>query len=302
MLPSFESLFGALKSIISLGGFNHEDSAHACSTSHKFTSHVEKKNAVAQALVKKFSDDYQSLCTAPPVGQSRLPLMAHSYLSSLSFRSLVNPPEQQSQHQQYQPPSFPHTHERPPVPTVMIPPPSLPPAGASFAQSSLPRGETPARPTGTAMQRSVPLFQKRQGPAGVLEIYQSLMTSLLELFDLQDDEGFRAKEGRVREPVFEVPNSNGGDTPSQAVSTSSQSTSLVEPTGSKSTLKRARTTTHKVMTRNQSKRETEIKKKIVAFSKEFSSLETRPDQWKELQFLHVRWLRWDWWYVYHPTY
>ena len=152
------------------------------------------------------------------------------------------------------------------------------------------------------MQRSAPLFQKRQGPAGVLEIYQSLMTSLLELFDLQDDEGFRAKEGRVREPVFEVPNSNGGDNPSQAVSTSSQSTSLVEPTGSKSTLKRARTTTHKVMTRNQSKRETEIKKKIVAFSKEFSSLETRPDQWKELQFLHVRWLRWDWWYVNHSTY
>ncbi|KFH72436.1 hypothetical protein MVEG_02727 [Podila verticillata NRRL 6337] len=294
MLPSFESLFVTLKSIISLGGFSHEDSTHARSTSHKSTSHFGKKNAVAQALVKKFSDDYQSLCTAPPVGQSRLPLMAHSYLSSLSFRSLVNPPEQQSQPQQYQPPSLPHTHQRPPVPSVVIPPPSLPLTGASVAQPSLPRGNTPTQPTGTAMQRSTPLFQKRQGPAGVLEIYQTLMTSLLELFDLQDDEGTRVKEGRVKEPGFEAPDSNGGDTPSQAVSTSSRSTSLVEPTGSKSTLKRARTATHKVMTRNQSKRENEIKKKIVTFSKELSSLETRPDQWKELQFLHVRWLRWDW--------
>ncbi|KAF8935809.1 hypothetical protein BGZ52_003854 [Haplosporangium bisporale] len=170
MLPSFESLFVTLKSIISLGGFSHEDSTHARSTSHKSTSHFGKKNAVAQALVKKFSDDYQSLY----------------------------------------------------------------------------------------------------------------------------DEGTRVKEGRVKEPGFEAPDSNGGDTPSQAVSTSSRSTSLVEPTGSKSTLKRARTATHKVMTRNQSKRENEIKKKIVTFSKELSSLETRPDQWKELQFLHVRWLRWDW--------
>ncbi|KAG0013352.1 hypothetical protein BGZ82_002156 [Podila clonocystis] len=292
MLPSFESLFSTLKSIITLGGFSHDESQkESPSTSRKPNARFEKKNSLAQALVKKFSDEYQSLCTAPPMAQSRLPLMAHSYLSGLSFRSLVAPPEQQqSQPQPYQPAPLPHTL-RAPLPTVVIPS-SVPPAGASFGQpSNLARGDT-LTPTGLAMQRSTP--QRRQGPAGVLEIYQSLMISLLELFDLQDGESARSKEGKVREPCFEVPDSNGDDIQSsqQPVSASSQSTS--EPAGSKTTLKRTRTITHKVMTRNQSKRESEIKKKIVAFSKELLSLETRPDQWKELQFLHVRWLRWDW--------
>ncbi|KAG0342141.1 hypothetical protein BG000_006647 [Podila horticola] len=243
MLPSFESLFSALKSIITLGGFSLEDSRQESpSTLRKPNSYFEKKNSLAHGLVKKFSDDYQSLCTAPPMAQSRLPLMAHSYLSGLSFRSLVASPEQQhSQPQPYQHPSIPHTLQRAPVPTVVIPP-SLPPAGASFGQpSNLARGDA-STPTGSVMQRSAP--HRRQGAAGVLEIYQSLMISLLELFDLQDGESARAKEGKTRVPGFE--------------------------------------------------RESEIKKKIVAFSKELLSLETRPDQWKELQFLHVRWLRWDW--------
>ncbi|KAK5802015.1 hypothetical protein F5H01DRAFT_254747, partial [Linnemannia elongata] len=50
----------------------------------------------------------------------------------------------------------------------------------------------------------------------------------------------------------------------------------------------------KVVTRADSKRQLEVKKALVHFSKELLSLEIRPEQWKELQFLHVRWCRWDW--------
>ncbi|KAH7046137.1 hypothetical protein BKA57DRAFT_395980 [Linnemannia elongata] len=50
----------------------------------------------------------------------------------------------------------------------------------------------------------------------------------------------------------------------------------------------------KVVTRADSKRQLEVKKALVRFSKELLSLEVRPEQWKELQFLHVRWCRWDW--------
>ncbi|KAI8601883.1 hypothetical protein EDD21DRAFT_304481 [Dissophora ornata] len=49
-----------------------------------------------------------------------------------------------------------------------------------------------------------------------------------------------------------------------------------------------------VTTRAEGKRQVEIKKALVRLSKRLSSIETRPEQWKELQFLHVRWLRWDW--------
>lgn len=50
-----------------------------------------------------------------------------------------------------------------------------------------------------------------------------------------------------------------------------------------------------VLTRAEKKRRLGVKRSLVQLSKDLGSLETRPDQWKELQFLHVRWLRWDWW-------
>ncbi|KAI7815911.1 hypothetical protein BC939DRAFT_404548 [Gamsiella multidivaricata] len=55
----------------------------------------------------------------------------------------------------------------------------------------------------------------------------------------------------------------------------------------------SRSTRPGVITRAESKRQVEIKKAIVHLSKQLSSMETRQEQWKELQFLHVRWLRWD---------
>ncbi|KAK3809547.1 MAG: hypothetical protein J3Q66DRAFT_287953 [Benniella sp.] len=58
-------------------------------------------------------------------------------------------------------------------------------------------------------------------------------------------------------------------------------------------IKVAQAARQRIVTRAESKRQTEIKRSLVQLSKQLSSLETRPEQWKELQFLHVRWLRWD---------
>ncbi|KAG0329793.1 hypothetical protein BG004_002246 [Podila humilis] len=363
MLPSFESLLSDLKSIVSQGGFTLDSSLSQHTQSSRYSADVgsQRKNALAQTLVKKFSNDYEAFCATAIAGQSRLPSMAHAYLSNLSFRSLVTQspqtqphqhrqqqspqqpqqsqqsqqPQQQQQQQQHQQQQHQQQQQQQHVQTVQTPapvfalntPPSSlqPPAWSHSLATSTVRTnqmEVLVPPAGTAIQRPVPLQQRRhQRPAGVLEIYQSLMSSLLELFDLRQDGGESLSRSNIRlgtmnsgmkdQDGFEMPDSNGGDTGQSSGinrSTSETSSTLTISTHtdmneteldpcipeSQSALKRPRSFINKIMTRSQTRKVADIRKLIVHFSKSLSSLETRPDQWKELQFLHVRWLRWDW--------
>ncbi|KAF9430345.1 E3 ubiquitin-protein ligase arih2 [Podila epigama] len=318
MTPFFESLASDLEQIIRIGGFHLEDTASPTSspssTSYRVSEHVlEEKNALARTLVKTFTEDYQSLCAVTHNDLPRLTSMAQSYLSNLSFRTLVSSSQQHqvqpspndtrlNQGQEMTLQSRGHSN------TIVAPPlVSRPTANGGHIQ------DNPPRTAGSIQQRG-----RRTGTSGVLEIYRTVMDSLLNLFDLYltVDAGSTSRRRTESSPAkanegdsFETPDSNGGEHMHHTSGNPASSTSLVsdlttaesDRTGSipdhisQTTLKRPRPTiVRKVMTRYQSKRESAVKKAIIQFSKDLSSLETRAEQWKELQFLHVRWLRWDW--------
>ncbi|KAG0359801.1 hypothetical protein BGZ54_009820 [Gamsiella multidivaricata] len=177
-------------------------------------------------------------------------------------------------------------------------------------------------------------FLRRQHPLkahGVLEMYKALMLSLLDLFDLKekqsadeprtsfciDTKTMEAGDDRTSRVVINIGNAtedhrfragndgqesnDGSHKPGTEQQDTVVHTSNIKRKGlarvDSPQAKRSRSTRPGVITRAESKRQVEIKKAIVHLSKQLSSMETRQEQWKELQFLHVRWLRWDRWYA-----
>ncbi|KAG0227569.1 Ankyrin repeat and IBR domain-containing protein 1 [Actinomortierella wolfii] len=164
-------------------------------------------------------------------------------------------------------------------------------------------------------------------PEGVLEIYRDVMSGVLDLLNLHledehpslgkrlrrdvdpkeietdylsDDESVTSEDDMYAHQESQTSNSLPMSEPQVA---SDHDTSNVEPSGlplvvtftlSPEKGYRPLPKALNVMTRSQRKRRAEILRALVKFSKELISLETRQEQWKELQFLHVRWLRWDW--------
>jgi hypothetical protein len=264
---------------------------------HKHGGGYTKRDARAQDLVQRFIKDYQSFCGTNQSSPSTFPSIAHSYFSSLAMRALGG------------------GGGAPPTPTPPSPGQHSDAHPLQSGDHRTPAGEQSVdhqqrfdvRPTLFPQESSLTtpgsLFQRKQQPVkitGVLEIYKEVMVALIELFDLTSSDQGDSMEAVTRASVNEETsehshlgtpmNTTTGDKASAATSLCGGAT--VE-TGR--IQKRTLADQPKVVTRAESKRKLEVKKALVCFSKGLLSLEARPEQWKELQFLHVRWCRWDWW-------
>ncbi|KAF9122797.1 E3 ubiquitin-protein ligase arih2 [Mortierella sp. GBA39] len=311
--PLFEALLKQLKSLLFLGGLNPEASSTTSSASTIFSSMdgckrhkhsgtgLSKRDIRAQELVQQFIKDYRSMCGTSQGNAVTIPSMAQSYFSSLAMRALGG-------------------GSAPPVPA---PPPANPgqhsndrviqsgghgaPGGGQSVGFQQHLGARPAHPQLDLAYRSVPssLFQRKQQQpvtaTGVLEMYKDLMVSLIELFDLKFPEPNDSVEVMPRTGAMDESEAYGHLGTSTAVSRTSESgkvtgTDLCGGVTIETVRisKRTITDRSKIVTRAESKRQLEVKKALVRFSKDLLSLEVRPEQWKELQFLHVRWCRWDW--------
>ncbi|KAF9908918.1 E3 ubiquitin-protein ligase arih2 [Linnemannia zychae] len=306
LLPLFESLLEELKSLLVLGGL------HPCTPSlnssasvmfssmdgrkrHKHGGGFTKCDAHAQDLVQQFIKDYQSFCGTNQSHSLTLPSMAQSYFSSLAMRALggggapptLTPSVSGQQSNVRSPPSGGHGTPAGGQPVGhqqrLDTPPTLPP------QISLSRNPSS-------------LFQRKQQPiksTGVLEMYKDLMVGLIALFDLNSPKQVDSAEVVARINLIKETNDYGHMRTPVDTNVGSKAMTATNLCGSDTietirTQKRTLTDRSKVVTRAESKRQLEIKKALVRFSKELLSLEVRPEQWKELQFLHVRWCRWDW--------
>ncbi|KAG0073179.1 E3 ubiquitin-protein ligase arih2 [Linnemannia elongata] len=315
LLPLFEALLEQLKSLLSLGGLNPEATSATSSAStmfssmdgrkrhkHSRTAGLSKRDVRAQGLVKQFIKDYQSFCGTPQGNVATIPSMAQSYFSSLAMRALGGGS----------------------APSVPAPPPANPgqhsharamqsgghgaPGGVQSVDFQQHLEARAAHPQQDSAYRSVPssLFQRKQQQhittTGVLEMYKDLMVSLIELFDLKFAEQNDSVEVVPQTDAVEGSEAYGRlGTPTAVTKTSVSGTFTtgMELCGGVTIEtvripKRTIADRSKVVTRADSKRQLEVKKALVRFSKELLSLEVRPEQWKELQFLHVRWCRWDW--------
>lgn len=129
------------------------------------------------------------------------------------------------------------------------------------------------------------------------------MVTLIELFDLKFPEQNDGVEVVPRTDAMEESEADGHLGTPSAVTRMSASGKVATGTDLCGGItietvripKRTIADRSKIVTRAETKRQLEVKKALVRFSKELLSLEARPEQWKELQFLHVRWCRWDWW-------
>ncbi|KAF9081885.1 E3 ubiquitin-protein ligase arih2 [Mortierella sp. AD031] len=312
MLPLFEALLEQLKSLLVLAGLNPEAySSSSSSASLMLTSMDGRKRQKhgggfsmrdirAQELVQRFIKDYQSFCGIQKGTSSNLPSLAQSYFSNLAMRALGGGPVESSVPASSQPqqsisrPSQPGGH-------------GAPPGGHSIGFQQNLDGRSSHHQQDSVYRVPSSLFQRKHHPVrstGVLEMYKGLTTSLIELFDLKPQEQSDSM-GLVARTDVNSEESQGygalgvdGVVHSETTSSGRKAT-VTNPCGEVTVNtfripKRTLPDRSKIITRGESKRQLEVKKALVRFSKELSSLEDRPEQWKELQFLHVRWCRWDW--------
>ncbi|KAG0284825.1 E3 ubiquitin-protein ligase arih2 [Linnemannia gamsii] len=316
LLPLFESLKEQLKSLLFLAGLNPEESSTSSSASTMFSSvdgrkrhkhggiGLSKHDVRAQELVQKFIKDYRSFCGIPQGNAASLPSMAQSYFSNLAMRALGGgsaPPTPSPS------PAAPGQHANG---RVYQSGSQRAPAGGQSVdfQQNLDVRSTHSPQDSAFISAPSSIFQRsqhQQQPAeatGVLEMYKDLMVSLIELFDLRplesnDSVGVVARTGAM----YETGEYGHLGTPTETVGMSgSGKTAAVTDLCEGITIetvripKQTRADRPKIITRAESKRQSEAKKALIRFSKDLLSLEVRPEQWKELQFLHVRWCRWDW--------
>lgn len=314
LLPLFETLLVQLKSLLLLGGLNPEASSKTSSASTMFSSMdrhkrhkhsgtgLLKRDVRAQELVQQFIKDYRSFCGPPQGNGTTIPSMAHSYFSSLAMRALgggsappvpAPPPANTGQHSNVQ--------------VIQSGVHGAPGGGQSvgFQQHLDARS---AHPLQDSAYRSVPssLFQRKQQQpvtaTGVLEMYKDLMVTLIELFDLKFPEQHDSVEVAPQADAMDESEAYAHLGTPTAVTRMSASGKVATDTDLCGGVtietvripKRTVTDRSKIVTRAETRRQLEVKKALVRFSKELLSLEVRPEQWKELQFLHVRWCRWDW--------
>ncbi|KAG0018131.1 E3 ubiquitin-protein ligase arih2 [Entomortierella chlamydospora] len=321
--PLFENLLKELKSLLMLAGVNLNDpNAISSKLSHvksKQRPCLTSRDELAREIVQRFMDDYESFCGIPQGPQLSLPSKAQSYLSNLAYRTLGGPfilptpslPtsasfESSGQSSSSSPQFYQH-------PTAS--------SSSSVHHVQVPQSKANTHINVESIHRNPSAqSQRRQPPvkaSGVLEIYKSLMVPLLELLDLQA-KGRRDKTetsyceyGKANWPKGD--NIAGGEDESETEYHAVENLELAADTKDKDTdaspsgtkrkgasaqtppkSKRTRPARSGIITRAEAKRDAETKKKLALFSKHLSSIETRPEQWKELQFLHVRWLRWEW--------
>ncbi|KAF8937832.1 E3 ubiquitin-protein ligase arih2 [Haplosporangium gracile] len=316
LLPLFESLLEQLKSLLFLEGLNPEASASTSSASTKFSSmdgrkrHKysgtghSKRDVRAQGLVQQFIKDYRSFCGTPQGNAATLPSMAQSYFSSLAMRALgggAAPPTPTPAPAPVDPGQ--HSNAR----TFQLGSHAAPAGGQSVDfQPHL--DARAAHPQQDSAYRSAPssLFQRKQQqpakPTGVLEMYKDLMVSLIELFNLQPPEQNDSMRVVTRTDTVKETEEYGHlgiPTEVTGIAAPGKVTTVADPCGgvtieSVRIPKRTIADRSKIITRAENKRRLEVKKALVRFSQELLSLEVRPEQWKELQFLHVRWCRWEW--------
>ncbi|KAF9111136.1 hypothetical protein BGX27_005344 [Mortierella sp. AM989] len=316
--PLFENLLKELKSLLILAGLNLGDFSAVSHTKSKLRLYLSSQDEVACEIVQRFTDDYKSFCGTSQGPQLSLPSKAQSYLSNLAYRTLGGPfilpiPSTSTSASSVQSgdslSSLSQVHHH------SIPSSSSTPGVHVSQPKAIPQSTSES-----THQHSSHLFQRRQHPKkvnGVLEIYKSLMIPLLGLLDLQSkdernervtshSESLKAKgykdddipsgeeEGTSSRHTIESlgsvvdPKHETNDTITSSVKR--KGTSAQIPQNSKRT-RLARTG---ITTRAEKRRKEEVKRTLAIFSKHLSSIETRPEQWKELQFLHVRWLRWEW--------
>ncbi|KAK3841320.1 MAG: hypothetical protein J3R72DRAFT_154329 [Linnemannia gamsii] len=262
---------------------------------HKHGGGLTKRDARAQDVVQHFIKEYQSFCGTNQSNSATLPSMAHSYFSSLAMRALgggaappTPAPPTPGQHSNALP-SQPGGH-------------GAPPGGQSRgfqqqfdARPTLPQQDSSFRTPSSLFQRK----QQSVKTTGVLEMYKDLMVALIGLFDLKLPEQSASTEVVSGTNAMEVTDEYGHLDTSMHTTAGSKVATATDLCGGITIetvriQKRALTDRSKIITRAESKRQLEVKKALVRFSKELLSMEIRPEQWKELQFLHVRWCRWDW--------
>ncbi|KAG0271460.1 E3 ubiquitin-protein ligase arih2 [Linnemannia exigua] len=307
LLPLFEGLLEQLKLLLHLGGLNFDTASSTSSASplmfssmdgrkrYKHGGGLTKRDARAQDVVQHFIKEYRSFCGTNQSSPATLPSMAQSYFSSLAMRALGGggaPPTPSPLALGQHPNALPSQlggHGAPPG-----------------AQSSGFQQQFDARPTlpqqDSSFRTPSSLFQRRQQPVkttGVLEMYKDLMVALIELFDLKLPEQRNGTEVVARANAMEATGEHGHLDVSMHTTAGDEVATAANPCegitiGTVRIQKRALADRSKIITRAESKRQMEVKKALVRFSKELLSMEIRPEQWKELQFLHVRWCRWDW--------
>ncbi|KAF9929977.1 hypothetical protein BGZ67_006021 [Mortierella alpina] len=301
LLPFFEGFLEDLRTLMEVGGLSLEKPPCAAVSSPAKTSlnrpvkglknepEPSERDTTARRIVQRFVDDFQALCGVTHGPHPRFPSMAQSYLSSLTLRMA----------------SLSSTALTPPAPSQQAA--SQPHQQATSSSGSQVQGSNPnpsPQPTMESTARlPISIFPRRLtafSSSGVLELYKTLMVSLLDLFDLNHGsqkspmgDSIRAQADdidMVLAPVHESRN-DSSTAPAQGISSDQPKVSMdAVPSGSR-TAHHARP---RVMTRAMTKQQAAVKRALVRLSKDIASIETRPEQWKELQFLHVRWLRWDW--------
>ncbi|KAG9325191.1 hypothetical protein KVV02_002045 [Mortierella alpina] len=302
LLPFFEGFLEDLRTLMEVGGLSLEKPPCAVVSSPAKTSlnrpvkglknepEPSERDITARRIVQRFVDDFQALCGVTHGPHPRFPSMAQSYLSSLTLRMGA---------------SLSSTAPTLPAPSQQAA--SQPHQQATSSSGSQVQGSNPnpnPQPTMESTTRlPISIFPRRLtafSSSGVLELYKTLMVSLLDLFDLNHGsqksptgDSIRAQADdidMVLAPVHESRNDNS-TAPAQGMSSDQPKVSTdAVPSGSR-TAHHARP---RVMTRAMTKQQAAVKRALVRLSKDIASIETRPEQWKELQFLHVRWLRWDW--------
>ncbi|ORZ04706.1 hypothetical protein BCR41DRAFT_194246 [Lobosporangium transversale] len=350
LVPIFESLVADLRAIFLLAGLSLEgsESTTACcpsslsrsgfpqhlSTRIKHDSALCGQANVAHSIMQQFIEDYKSYCGTSKEPQWGLATKAQSYLATLTSRTLRAPYVQAA------------SSTPTPTPTTSLATPSLPrgqqsPYSFVVEPSSLTTNDGQNRAIVQNIQEpnrrpAVALYHINQHPvrtSGVLEIYKTVMTPLLDLLQLRstvDDPVLRtsmaANEGaeafqESASPAVLITDTHpghlvrsteyieGGAGNSESLPAlipepgTAENSSFAEDVGAKrkGTIapnhvkqKKQRPVRAGVTTRSEKHRKMEIKRALAKFSKRFSSIETRQEQWKELQFLHVRWLRWEW--------
>ncbi|KAF9561828.1 hypothetical protein EC968_005584 [Mortierella alpina] len=303
LLPFFEGFLEDLRALMQVGGLALEKLPGAAASSpakatlnrpikgSKNEPEFSERDIIARKIVQRFIDDFQALCGVTNGPHPRFPSMAQSYLSSLTLRmgaSLSSAAPAASVPSQQ---------------TTSLPPHQAASSSGSHVQGSHPNPNPSLQSNMEPTARlPISIFPRRLtafSSNGVLELYKTLMVSLLDLFDLSHEsqktpmgDSIRAKADDV-DMALAPRNETWNDSSTPPAGTSSDQSKLSVddiPSGQRI----AHHSRPRVMTRAMTKQQAAVKKALVRLSKDISSVETRPEQWKELQFLHVRWLRWDW--------
>jgi len=323
LIPLFDNVLTDLKTLLTRAGLNVDDPTEVQPSSSTSTNtpreqrsrtlkrHREpsSRDEAARKIVQRFTDDYRSYCGVSQGAQQSLPSRAQAYLSNLASRalgvSLTQPTPTPL------PNIAPLKSSEPQQQTASTP--SLSSLEAQLLQAS--QSNWPPAPGFIHQIIETPHQRKQHCPGvnGVLDIYKPLVTSLLDLFELRETEygsvpldplgntnQDQSPAGQNSLEMVGVTNHQGlaigaTDANTGPNSTGAESKESVCTTTSQQSIKVTQAARQRIVTRAESKRHTEIKRSLVQLSKQLSSLETRPEQWKELQFLHVRWLRWDLW-------